>query len=78
MPIIVSDQNGGIISTDWLEDPEGIRTKVNIIIKSSNALKVKIFKQVKNEKGEWKSVKPTEDIKQHILIKAKELKSQDK
>lgn len=83
MPIQVSDSSGGVISTDWYEDPDypGIRYRVNILVKAvelkATNLKVTVFKQEMKD-GNWREVKPNseigEDLEEKILTKARELK----
>jgi hypothetical protein len=83
MPIQVSDASGGVITTDWYEDPDfpGTRYRLNILIKAVelhvNNLKVNVFKQVLQE-GVWREVKPSKeiatDLEDKILTKARELK----
>ncbi|MEQ9115887.1 MAG: DUF3576 domain-containing protein [Rickettsiales bacterium] len=83
MPIKSSDSAGGVVSTDWYEDPEypGERYRVNVLIKAVelnvNNLKVTVFKQ-KLKDNNWREVKPSDEISQDleakILTKAREMK----
>lgn len=83
MPIQTSDSAGGVITTDWYEDPEypNERYRVNILIKSIelhvNNLKVNVFKQVLKN-NIWREAKPNNkiatDLEEKILTKARELK----
>ena len=83
MPLSSTDHSGGVINTDWYDDPELKNTmyKVTIVIKSSqlntNALNVTVFKR-KFEEGRWKDQKTNRDLatqlEDQILEKARELK----
>ncbi len=87
MPIRNSDPVGGVISTDWHEDPEypGERYIINIVIKSSelniNNIKVTVFKQ-KLENNVWRAVKASkeiaQDLEEKILTKARQLNIESK
>jgi len=63
MPLASADPFGGVIITDWYEDPEarGERFKVNALIldKSLRAdgVKVTVFKQILDSKGQWRDQK---------------------
>ncbi len=83
MPLAISDTAGGVISTDWYEDPDypAQRYKVNIVIKSTelkpNALQVNVFKQELKDniwRGTKASPKIGEDIEEKIFTRARELK----
>jgi hypothetical protein len=83
MPLASTDSNGGVIITDWYEDPNfpGERYKVNIFITSMElrveSLKVTVFKQALRS-GTWREVpvnsQITLDLEEKILTKARELK----
>lgn len=83
MPLASADSNGGIIITDWYEDPSfpGERYKVNAIINSTElrveSLKLTVFKQV-SRNGSWHDVKVNPkvamDLEEKILTNARELK----
>ncbi|MEZ5691434.1 MAG: DUF3576 domain-containing protein [Rickettsiales bacterium] len=83
MPFMSADPFGGVIITDWYEDPatKDIRFKVNAIIIDralrSDGIKVTLFKQ-KLVKGNWRDIKsPPQDahkIEDTILTRARELK----
>lgn len=83
MPLSSTDYSGGVINTDWYDDPELKNTmyKVTIVIKSSqlstNALTVTVFKR-KFEEGRWRDQKTNRDLatqlEDEILEKARELK----
>jgi hypothetical protein len=59
MPLASADPFGGVILTDWYEDPKtrGERFKVNALILDrqlrADSIRITSFKQVKNAKGEW-------------------------
>jgi uncharacterized membrane protein len=59
MPLASADPFGGVILTDWYEDPAtpGERYKVNALILDrqlrADSLKVTVFRQKKDKKGEW-------------------------
>lgn len=83
MPIIVSDAMGGVIATDWYEEPESPseRYKVTILIKSielkAHSIQVTAFKQHLRE-GIWRNAKANrkiaQDIEEKIFTRARELK----
>jgi hypothetical protein len=82
MPILVSDSNGGVLSTDWYENSDfpTERYKFNILIKSqklkAKSLHVNAFKQV-YEDGRWKDTKVSpsvaDEMKDKILSTAQEM-----
>ena len=59
LPIASADPFGGLIITDWYTLPESSeeRFRVNIYIRGrvlrTNALKVSVFRQVKDPQGQW-------------------------
>lgn len=83
MPLASADPFGGVIITDWYEDPDarGERFKVNVYILSSklrsDAIKVSVFKQSKKS-GSWSESNLGKDVAQSlentILTRARELK----
>ena len=83
MPLASADSNGGVIITDWYEDPNypGERYKVNAIINSTDlrveSLKLTVFKQA-SRNGSWHDVKVNArvaiDLEEKILTNARELK----
>lgn len=83
MPLAISDTVGGVITTDWYEDPDSLdeRYKINVLIKSTelkpHALQVTIFKQELKD-GIWRAAqantKISEDIEDKIFTRARELK----
>ncbi|NBO20323.1 MAG: DUF3576 domain-containing protein, partial [Proteobacteria bacterium] len=83
MPLASADPFGGVIITDWYEDPEtpGERFKVNALILDktlrADGVKVTLFKQ-KLEKGTWRD-KPVDtalekSLEDTILTRARQLK----
>lgn len=83
MPLVSADPFGGVIITDWYEDPavKGERFKVNLLIlgKSlrSNAIKLTVFKQT-NKSGGWRDAavneKVARDLENKILTRARSLR----
>ncbi len=83
MPLVSADPFGGVIITDWYEDPKttGERFKVNALIldKSLRAdgVKITVFKQVM-EHGMWRDQKVVEKLQQSledtILTRARQLR----
>lgn len=59
LPLASPDPFGGVITTDWYEDPEarGERFKVNALILDRNlrasSLKITVFRQTRNKTGQW-------------------------
>lgn len=59
MPLASADPFGGVIITDWYEDPNapGERFKVTALILDrqlrADSLKISAFRQQKNAKGDW-------------------------
>lgn len=60
MPLASADPFGGVILTDWYQDPaiKGERTKAQIYVLSrelkADALKATVFRQVQDRNGAWK------------------------
>jgi hypothetical protein len=85
MPLASADPFGGVIITDWYEDPKapGERVKVNVLILDktlrADGVKVTLFKQ-KLEKGSWRDQKVDEKtaraLEDTILTRARELRVQ--
>jgi hypothetical protein len=83
MPVASADPFGGVILTDWYENPEtpGEQFKINIYILDkqlrADGVRVAVFKQQK-QKGSWHDVKVTgkmaTDIENTILTRARELR----
>lgn len=83
MPIASADPFGGVILSDWYENPEtpGQRYKVNIYILDktlrADGVRVATFKQKKDGKG-WRDIpvdkKTNTDLENAILTRARELR----
>lgn len=83
MPLASADPFGGVIITDWYEDPKtpGERFKVNAIILDkqlrADGVKLTVFKQ-KLEKGTWRDKKVDASLGQSledtILTRARQLR----
>jgi len=83
MPLASADPLGGVIITDWYENPEvkGERFKVNVLISDknlrSNAVTVSAFKQISTS-GSWRDAtvneKVARDLENKILTRARELR----
>jgi hypothetical protein len=86
MPFISADPFGGIIITDWYEDPKarGERFKMTIVMMSatlrSDAVKVSVFKQRYHDKAGWQDAEVTEslsrDLENKILTRARQLRAE--
>jgi hypothetical protein len=84
MPFASADPFGGVILTDWYEDPKtpGERFKVNAIIMDTglraDAIKVKLFKQKMQKDNQWRDVEvhPTlaRKLEDTILTRAREIR----
>lgn len=84
MPLTTTDPFGGVVLTDWYEDPKapGERFKVNALILDktlrSDGIKITLFKQMSDKKGQWKdaTVNPriARDLEDTILTRARELR----
>lgn len=83
MPLVSADPFGGVIITDWYEDPKtpGERFKANAIILDrtlrADGVKITLFKQ-KNIAGQWRD-QPVESkleraLEDTILTRARQLK----
>lgn len=83
MPLASADSAGGVIVTDWYENPSypGERYKVTVLISSAElkveSLKVTSFKQILKN-GVWREVsvnpKVVADLEEKILATAREIK----
>lgn len=83
MPISSADPFGGVILTDWYENPDtpGTRFKANVYILDrqlrADGVRVSVFKQQQG-KGGWKDATVTADmaasIENTILTRARELR----
>jgi hypothetical protein len=85
MPVASADPFGGVILTDWYENPDkpGERFKLNIYILDrqlrADAVRVAVFKQEREKKKDaWRDAKvPAQtgtDIENTILTRARELR----
>ncbi len=86
MPLASADPFGGVILTDWYEDPKtpGERFKINALILDrqlrANSIKITPFKQKKDMKGQWVDA-PVETgvarkMEDAVLTRARELRVQ--
>ena len=84
IPLTSADPFGGLIITDWFQsvDAPGERTKMHVLMLDSalraDAVRVTVFRQVRNEEGEWLDA-PVEEstarsIEDYILTRARELR----
>jgi len=83
MPVASADPFGGVIITDWYENPDtqGERFKVNVYILDrqlrADGIRVSVFKQ-KMDKSGWHDVKIPDDmatsIENTILTRAREMR----
>jgi len=84
LPFSTIDPHGGVILTEWYEDPssKGERIKLNVLVLGTvlrvDALKITIFKQTRDKKGEWAnspvSADTARELEDKILTKARELR----
>ncbi|MFP6730798.1 MAG: DUF3576 domain-containing protein [Alphaproteobacteria bacterium] len=84
MPLASADPFGGVIITDWFAPPETIdeRFKMTVYILSrslrSDGLKVAVFRQTRDEFGNWVDGEVTEgtarQLEDGILSRARELR----
>jgi hypothetical protein len=84
MPLLSADPFGGTILTDWYKNDKNTRErfKLNIYIIGaelrSDALRVTVFKQKLDAKGNWQDVpasaEMTQEIEDKILLRAREIK----
>ena len=84
MPLSSADPFGGVIITDWYEDPKtaGERFKVNALILDktlrADGVKITLFKQTRDKKGSWRDqkvdTKLSRKLEETILTRARELK----
>ena len=83
MPLKSADPFGGVISTEWYENPEapGERFKLDVVIMDtrlrSDAVRISAFKQVLKE-GKWRDAKLDPEfsrkLEDKILTRARELR----
>ncbi len=84
LPLTSADPFGGVILTDWYEDPKakGERFKVNALILDktlrADGVKIKLFKQRLDAKGVWRDVdvnpRVERDLEDTILTRAREMR----
>jgi hypothetical protein len=84
MPLASADPFGGTVITDWYTNPEvpTERLKATVYILDSrlraDGLNVTVFKQTKNDKGEWVeapvAAQTSIDIENAILTRARQLR----
>lgn len=84
MPLASADPFGGVIITDWFAPPESAdeRFKMTVYILSrslrSDGLKVAVFRQTRDEAGNWSDDEVTEGtarrLEDGILERARELR----
>jgi hypothetical protein len=84
LPLSSADPWGGIIVTDWYENPQhpGERFKATVYILDTrlraDALNVQVFKQTKDAGGNWAdtpvSGQTEQDLENSILTKARQLR----
>jgi hypothetical protein len=84
MPLASADPFGGVIITDWYEDPKarGERYKVNALILDktlrADGVKITLFKQKLDENGVWRDTEVSphtaRDLEDTILTRAREMR----
>ncbi len=84
MPLASADPFGGVIITDWYEDPnaQGERFKVNVLILDrqlrSDGVKVSLFKQIRSDDRGWTDTKVEDKLARQmedtILTRARQLR----
>jgi hypothetical protein len=84
IPLVSADPFGGVIITDWYENPKtpGERFKVNILILDrtlrADGVKVTVFKQLSDKRGGWRDQqsdpKLERSLEDTILTRARQLK----
>lgn len=84
MPLASADPFGGVIITDWYEDPKtpGERFKINALILDtalrSDGVKIKLFKQRRDTGGAWQdsdvNARLERDIEDTVLTRARQLR----
>ena len=88
MPLLSADPFGGVIITDWYSTSEESKEKFKVVAYildkelRVDALKVSVFKKLKNEEGEWVDSNSSKILKNKvedaILTKARKFKIQTK
>lgn len=84
MPVQTADPFGGVILTDWYENPHvpGERFKVNVYIMDrqlrSDGVRVAVFKQTQDGAGHWRDAAVSQEtgtqLENTILTRARELR----
>lgn len=84
MPLASADPFGGIIITEWYTSSDSPTEKFKIIVYITgmqlkvDALKIKVFKKIKNETGDWldqpANLELSVKIENSVLTKAREYK----
>ena len=84
MPLASADPFGGIIITEWYASSDSPNEKFKIIVYITgmqlkvDALKIKVFKKIKNETGDWidqsANLELSMKIENSVLTKAREYK----
>ena len=84
MPLASADPFGGIIITEWYTSSDSPTEKFKIIVYITgmelkvDALKIKVFKKIKNETGDWidqsANLELSMKIENSVLTKAREYK----
>lgn len=84
MPFASADPFGGVILTDWYEDPKtpGERFKVNAVIMDTGlraeAIKIKLFKQKIQKDNQWRDVEVhpnlARKLEDTVLTRAREIR----
>ena len=88
MPLLSADPFGGVIITDWYSSSEESREKFKVVAYildrelRVDAIKVSVFKKLKNEDGDWVDSNSNKILKNKvedaILTKARKFKIQNK
>jgi hypothetical protein len=83
MPLTTTDPFGGVILTDWYEDPKvkGERYKVNALILDktlrADGIRITLFKQRLDEHGVWRDIEVNpqldRDLEDTILTRARQM-----
>lgn len=84
LPLASADPFGGVILTDWYEDPDtkGERFKVNALILDrqlrADSIKISVFRQKKDAKGNWADAQADatlgRKLEDTVLTRARELR----
>jgi hypothetical protein len=84
LPLLSADPFGGVIITDWYEDPEtpGERFKVTALILDrslrADGVKISLFKQARGKDGQWhdaaSAASVAQELEDTILTRARQLR----